>query len=999
MKRAVCSLLLLALTSNVFAGLTFVRSNGITLTGADGITLTGADGITLTGADGLLPYRANGITLTGADGITLTGADSIRRTAADGATYTGGNGITLTGADGITLTGADGITLTGADGVTLTGADGRTYTANAIAIRRPDGITLTGADGITLTGADGITLTGADGISSVGPNAVAIARANGITLTGADGITLTGADGITLTGADGFTGFGPAGVLFENNDPSGITLTGADGITLTGADGITLTGADGITLTGADARLIAGLNEGVGMQGLDPDLAVRLNTMTDDSNVNAIIAYHRPVTDGDITSLQNLGIAGGTRMRVLPFVYVSATRNQLVGVSRLTSVRSIYGNRTLNFNADPYFDSTGVQRVAPDSDLRALNILPVTGRDVTVAVLDTGINALHGDLAGKVVQNVRLADLQSVPPGFTYPIPTENLANTDLVGGHGTFVAGIIAGSGAASGGRYAGVAPGAKLLGLSAGDINLISVLSGFDYLLEKGPQYSVRAVNCSFSAATAFDLNDPVNIATRLLTANGISVVFSAGNTGPGNGTLNPYAAAPWVIGVGATDNRSRLADFSSRGDFADDLQHPLVVAPGVSIVGARSLPSITSVGGVAGADTNRLSPLELSYYTTASGTSFSAPQVAGAIALMLDANPNLSPADIRDIIGRTASPLPKNFYHEVGAGVLNTHAAVLEAGFPDRRMGAFRSQYTKNTVRFVTSDLGSFVQSVFPHVGASQTVTLPTNTVQAGVTVAWNLSANDFGLRLFDNADGSLLGTSNNLNLPGITGRSERVILRNPASLNVRAEVRNSFGIGTTQNVLGSVKVTRVEYPELVDIIGLPPAALAEIQSSLVSTVMLPDGRRFGPQHVVLRSDFADAFLRTGLVSQYVAGSPMFSDVRNIRMRGAVESVQSNPDGKLFIDATTGGRFFPYSKVSKLIAAVAYVRAAKLESLTATTPLPLSVADAGTIPVSLRGYVAVALQRGFISMNGNLFSPSRSITRLELATSLNRLVGGEQ
>jgi ABC-type amino acid transport substrate-binding protein len=543
MNRFLALLLILLLTASpVFAGLSVVKSNGITLTGADGIDYVGINGITLTGADGIFNYSTNGITLTGADGVTPTGANSL--------TYTGPNGITLTGADGITLTGAEGITLTGADGITLTGADGRQYTADSIVMRRPNGITLTGADGITLTGADGITLTGADGATRFGINGITLTGADGITLTGADGITLTGADGITLTGADSVTGFGPTGVIFDHTNPAGITLTGADGITLTGADGITLTGADGITLTGADGITFTGADDNTGLQGVDPELAVALNKATDDSNLNAVIVYHSSVTDADIAQLQQLGIMGGTRLRVLPIVYVTATKAQLLAVSRLPRVRSLYGNRTLTFNSDPYFNATGVQRVAPDDDLRQDNgALPVTGRNVTVAVLDTGINSEHADLAGKVVQNVRLADTQSVPATFAYPAPLENLTNTDLVSGHGTFVSGVVAASGASSSGRFAGVAPGARLLGLSAGDLNLMYVLSGFDYLLQKRVQYNVRVVNCSFSANTVFDLNDPVNVATRMLTDAGVNVVFSAGNSGSGNGTMNPYAIAPWV------------------------------------------------------------------------------------------------------------------------------------------------------------------------------------------------------------------------------------------------------------------------------------------------------------------------------------------------------------------------------------------------------------------------------------------------------------------
>lgn len=993
MYKAISLFLLIAFTGNsVHAGLSIVRSSGITLTGADGINYVGTSGIALTGADGFLNYRSNGITLTGADGITLTGADGITLTGADAATYTGPNGITLTGADGITLTGADGITLTGADGITLTGADGTQYRADSIVVRRPNGITLTGADGITLTGADGITLTGADGGTRVGTNGITLTGADGITLTGADGITLTGADGITLTGADGITGFGPNGVVFDNINPNGITLTGADGITLTGADGITLTGADGITLTGADGITLTGADDNTGLQSVDPELAIKLNTATDDSNINAIVVFHQAVTESDIAALQQIGILGGTRLRVLPMIYVTATRDQLIAVSRLGSVRSLYGNRTLNFNSDPYFNSTGVQRVAGDNDLRTENnAAAVMGRNVTVAVLDTGINANHADLSGKVVQNVRLTDTQSAPAGFANPIPVENLANTDLTEGHGTFVAGVIAASGARSNGKFSGVAAGANLLGLSAGDLNLTHVLSGFDYLLEKGPAYSVRVVNCSFSAATLFDYNDPVNIATKILTDRGVNVVFSAGNSGAGNGTMNPYASAPWVIGVGATDANGKLASYSSRGNFGDDIQHPSLVAPGTNIASLRSTATTTSVSGIAGADSQRLSASEMPYYTTASGTSFSAPQVAGAIALMLEVNPSLSPAEVKDILSRTATPMPKYFFHEAGAGMLNTYSAVLEAAFPERRMGVFRSTLSKNSVRFTTSSSQSFVQTIFPNLAASANIAIPANTVQASVNVSWDLSANDFGLKLYDSGN-RLVGESNYLNLPGLTGRSEKIVLRNPGSQTLRSAVRHSGVFGTVQNVYGAVELTRVSYPDLSDLSSLSPSLVEQAEMSLLNNVMLPEGKKFRPASFVSRSDLADAFVRAGLVSQYVAANAMYTDVRDIYTRNSVESVQSNPNGRLFYDAATGGRFYPNNSATKLAAAIAFVKAA---GIAPSGTLPLSITDANTIPAELRGYVAAALENGFITLDGTRFNPGRSITRIELAQSLNAII----
>ncbi len=962
--------------NSVSAGISFSRLNGIALTGADSISLISPDGISLTGTDSFLSYQSNGISLTGADGVPLTGTDGITLTGADGATYTGPNGITLTGADGITLTGADGITLVGPNGITLTGADGVTRRADSVSVTRPNGITLTGADGITLTGADGITLTGADGITLTG--------ADGITLTGADGITLTGADGITLTGADG--------AVSNLIAPTGITLTGADGITLTGADGITLTGADGITLTGADQTPIVT----VGVQTIDPELAAKLNQLTDDSNINAVLVYHKYPTADDLAQLRQIGILGGTQFKRLPFITVTASRRQIIAASQLPNIRSIYGNRTLKLNSDSFLNQIGITRVPLDHDLQATNQgFPVSGNNVTVAVLDTGVNALHNDLAGRVVQNVRLNDLQSAGIGFVNPIPVENVQNTDLVNGHGTFVAGIIAGSGGISGGKYNGVAPGTKILGMSAGDLNLTYVLSGFDYLLDRGANYNVRVVNCSFSADTAFDFNDPVNIATKMLTDSGISVVFSAGNSGPGNGTLNPYAAAPWVVSVGTTDEKGKLASFSSRGVFGSSQFSPSLVTPGVNIISLRGLTSQLGVLGVAtGLDTTRLVANELPYYTTASGTSFSAPQVAGAIALMLETNPNLSTAQIKRILQNTATPLPPYFRHEVGAGMLNVHAAVLKAAFPARKMSGFRSVLERRAVKFTTAVGQEFSGIVNTGTTAENSFFVPSDTVQLGIHLAWGdmLSANDLGLKVFD-ASGAMRGESNYLNAPGLTGKRENVTLGAVNSGNWTAAVRHTGGVGTAQRFYGAVEATRVQYADLADVQTLPEAMKTIIRDSLRSFVMLPDGNSFHPNFAVSRFDLAAALLRGGRVPQYLAQSALYSDGTNLTTRTAIESVQKSPNGKLFYDASNGGAFRPNEAATRLVAVVALVKAANLQP-SAATMLPPTVADYAQIPVEWRGYVAVALQKGFFSLDAaNKFAPNRFLTRFELAQAMVR------
>jgi serine protease AprX len=285
---------------------------------------------------------------------------------------------------------------------------------------------------------------------------------------------------------------------------------------------------------------------------------------------------------------------------------------------------------------------TGIERVSADADLANKNGgRRLTGRGVTVGVIDTGLDGLHPDLNGRIVNNVMLVSTLGVPlpTGFIYPVSVENLPTTDPVSGHGTFVAGVIAGNGAASGGIYTGVAPGAQLLGLSGGVLNLLFVLEAFDFLLTRGPSYKVRVVNCSFSANTIYDPHDPVNVATKMLTDYGINVVFSAGNSGPAMNTLNPYAMAPWVISVGSSDEAGRLSTFSSRGDFANRNARPTVIAPGENIVSLRAIGlSVTGTLGIALGNDLSTVPMEiLACYTAGSGTSLSAPHVAVTIALM--------------------------------------------------------------------------------------------------------------------------------------------------------------------------------------------------------------------------------------------------------------------------------------------------------------------------------------------------------------------------
>jgi serine protease AprX len=371
-----------------------------------------------------------------------------------------------------------------------------------------------------------------------------------------------------------------------------------------------------------------------------------------------------------------LGALAGTGVRIsafrqLPMVAIQGTRVQLSAVTRLVLPKlvSIYLNRELAYFLDESTQVIGATEV--------WNSLGVTGAGVTVAVLDSGVDGTHADLptGSKVVQNVKIV---ADPLGLAAPVVLENLATTDTSSGHGTHCASTIAGTGAASGGRYRGVAPGARLVGLGAGEVIVIlTALQGFDWILENQAAYDIRVVSNSWGTSGAFDPNDPINVASRLAHDRGIVVVFAAGNAGPADDTLNPYSVAPWVIGVAAGNKDGQtLADFSSRGVPGSPVYQPTITAPGAGIVAARAPTGVITALGVP--DDVALGADAVSY-TTMSGTSMATPHVAGVVALMLEANPGLTPDGIKSVLRSTATPMPGYAVHQVGSGYVNALAAV--------------------------------------------------------------------------------------------------------------------------------------------------------------------------------------------------------------------------------------------------------------------------------------------------------------------------------
>jgi serine protease AprX len=334
----------------------------------------------------------------------------------------------------------------------------------------------------------------------------------------------------------------------------------------------------------------------------------------------------------------------------------------------------------------------------------------VSGDGVGVAVIDSGITSWHDDLNlptggyGRRVVHFKDFTTTGSPNVWTPTVPSDPY-------GHGTHVAGIIAGSGFDSDGRRTGVAPGVHLVGLKVldGDGNgyVSDVIAAIDYAVAIKDTYNVRVINLSVGAGvTESYWLDPLAQAAKRAVDAGIVVVASAGNLGLNAEGESQYGGitspgnAPWVLTVGASSHQgtARRSDdviggFSSRGPtWIDFAAKPDIVAPGVGIESLAD-PHSTLYADYPDYLLDGSRPMRYKPYLSLSGTSMAAPVVSGTVALMLEANPGLTPNAVKAILEYTAQDARGVSPLAAGAGLLNAHGAVRMARFfaaPQRGLG---------------------------------------------------------------------------------------------------------------------------------------------------------------------------------------------------------------------------------------------------------------------------------------------------------------------
>jgi serine protease AprX len=378
--------------------------------------------------------------------------------------------------------------------------------------------------------------------------------------------------------------------------------------------------------------------------GISQYLESRLLNSRLDDRIEIIVQFQTDPTELDLRYIEQLDFQVITRYHALPALHLNGTANAINILAKYPKVRYIQYNSRMEpdmekstsvINASKTWsrEITGYNKQYPE----------ISGDGVTVVVVDTGIDAGHPDLdyGEKTVRNFYL----STDNGNEW-IEQEN---TDLYYGHGSHVAGTVAGNGDASAGGRRGVAPGANLIGVTLYDPTVANYLVALEWVYDNSQPnhnpYNIRvATNSWHTIETEYDPDGALEqIIMQLTYENNVVTTWSAGNEGRTSPegdeiTTSKEGNTPVAIMVAAYErDGSAVTDFSSRGKRGWNHTYPDIGAPGRSIWSCSARRTVISGGTYLGGNTNP-------YYLAISGTSMSTPHVAGLVALLWQACPSL-------------------------------------------------------------------------------------------------------------------------------------------------------------------------------------------------------------------------------------------------------------------------------------------------------------------------------------------------------------------
>ena len=383
-------------------------------------------------------------------------------------------------------------------------------------------------------------------------------------------------------------------------------------------------------------------------------------------------------------ALRTLGGVRGRKLAIIRGRVAHISNAQLLKIAQTCNGVTVAEDRAVSASMERTATTIGATTVWDQTGLN--------GAGVGIAVIDSGVTTWHDDLTLNGASQ-RITDFMDFVNAL--PQPYDDY-------GHGTHVAGIIAGNGYDSDGRRSGIAPEASIIALKALDAQgggyISNVIAAIDYTVAHKNQFNIRVINLSVGAAISESYNtDPLTLAAKRAVDAGIVVVAAAGNLGKNAkgqfqyGGITAPGNAPWVLTVGAESHMGTvarsddtMAGFSSHGpSYLDWEAKPDLVAPGVGI---ESLSDATSLFYTSHSQYLLPGTVPTFYlpYLSLSGTSMASPVVAGTVALMLQANPALTPNAVKAILQYTAEAKPNYNALTAGAGFLNALGAVRLSGY---------------------------------------------------------------------------------------------------------------------------------------------------------------------------------------------------------------------------------------------------------------------------------------------------------------------------